>query len=55
MADILLSPGVATREFDKSQLTKQPIQYGGAIIGPTVKGIKNIQTRKKQHYRSLIR
>ena len=42
MADILLSPGVATREFDKSQLTKQPIQYGGAIIGPTVKGIKNI-------------
>ena len=42
MADILLSPGVLTREIDQSQITSEPVQAGAAIIGPTVKGEQNI-------------
>ena len=42
MAETLLSPGVLARENDQSQITAQPIQAGGAIIGPTVLGQVNI-------------
>ena len=38
MAEILLSPGVLTRENDQSFLTQQPIQAGACIVGPTAKG-----------------
>jgi len=38
MAEILLSPGVLSREIDTSFIAEQPPQIGAAIIGPTVKG-----------------
>lgn len=38
MAEVLLSPGVFTRENDQSFIQQQPVQAGAAIIGPTVKG-----------------
>ena len=38
MAEILLSPGVLSREIDASFIAEQPPQIGAAIIGPTVKG-----------------
>jgi len=38
MAEVLLSPGVLTRENDQSFLTEQPIQAGACIVGPTAKG-----------------
>jgi hypothetical protein len=38
MADILLSPGVLSREIDASFIAEQPPQIGAAILGPTVKG-----------------
>ena len=38
MAEVLLSPGVLTRENDQSFLTQQPIQAGACILGPTAKG-----------------
>lgn len=38
MAEVLLSPGVLTRENDQSFLTQQPIQAGACIVGPTAKG-----------------
>ena len=38
MAEILLSPGVLSREIDSSFIAEQPPQIGAAIIGPTVKG-----------------
>ena len=42
MAEILLSPGVLSREIDASFIAEQPPQIGAAIIGPTVKGPVNI-------------
>ena len=42
MAEVLISPGVLARENDQSQITSQPVQAGAAIIGPAVKGRKNI-------------
>jgi hypothetical protein len=38
MAQILLSPGVLSREIDTTFIAEQPPQIGAAIIGPTVKG-----------------
>jgi len=38
MAEILLSPGVLSREIDSSFIAEQPPQIGAAIVGPTVKG-----------------
>ena len=38
MAEILLSPGVLSREIDTSFIAEQPPVLGAAIIGPTVKG-----------------
>ena len=38
MAEILLSPGVLSREIDASFIAEQPPQIGAAVIGPTVKG-----------------
>ena len=38
MAEVLLSPGVLTRENNQSFLTQQPIQAGACIVGPTAKG-----------------
>jgi len=38
MAEILLSPGVLSREIDASFIAEQPPVVGAAIIGPTVKG-----------------
>ena len=42
MAEVLISPGVLARENDQSQITAGPVQAGAAIIGPTVKGQRNI-------------
>ena len=44
MAETLISPGTLARENDQSQITSQPVQVGAAIVGPTVKGRKNIPT-----------
>ena len=44
MAETLISPGVLARENDSSQITSQPVQAGAAIVGPTVKGNKDIPT-----------
>ena len=44
MAETLISPGVLARENDQSQITSQPVQAGAAIVGPTVKGKKDIPT-----------
>jgi len=44
MAETLISPGVLARENDQSQITSQPVQAGAAIVGPTVKGRKDIPT-----------
>jgi len=38
MAEILLSPGVLSREIDTTFIAEQPPTIGAAIIGPTVKG-----------------
>jgi len=38
MAEILLSPGVLSREIDTSFIAEQPPIIGAAIVGPTVKG-----------------
>ena len=38
MAEILLSPGVLSREIDASFIAEQPPVLGAAIVGPTVKG-----------------
>ena len=35
MAEVLISPGVLTRENDSSFVQKRPITVGAAIIGPT--------------------
>jgi len=44
MAEILLSPGVLTRENDQSQITQGPVTAGAAILGPTVKGPVEVPT-----------
>lgn len=44
MSEILLSPGVLTRENNNSQTTQGPQIVGAAILGPTVKGQVNIPT-----------
>jgi len=44
MAETLISPGVLARENDQSFITQQPVTVGAAIIGPTVKGPKEIPT-----------
>jgi len=44
MAEILISPGVLTRENDSSFITQGPVSTGAAIIGPTVKGPVEIPT-----------
>jgi len=38
MSEVLISPGILTRENDQSQVSAQPAIVGAAIIGPTVKG-----------------
>jgi phage tail sheath protein FI len=44
MANFTVSPGVAISEIDNTYLTGQPVQAGAAIIGPTVKGPKEVPT-----------
>ena len=44
MAETLISPGVLARENDQSFVTQQPVTFGAAIIGPTVKGPVEIPT-----------
>ena len=44
MAEVLISPGVLTRENDSSFVQKRPITVGAAIIGPTVKGPVEVPT-----------
>jgi hypothetical protein len=44
MAETLISPGVLARENDQSFITQQPVTVGAALIGPTVKGPKEIPT-----------
>ncbi len=44
MSTSLISPGVASREVDASQVRQQPVTVGAAVIGPTVKGPVNIPT-----------
>lgn len=40
--ETLISPGVLARENDQSFVSQQPIVVGAAIIGPTVKGQREI-------------
>lgn len=42
MAETLISPGVLARENDQSFVSQQPLVVGAAIIGPTVKGQREI-------------
>jgi hypothetical protein len=42
MANFLSSPGVSLNEIDNSLISPTPVQVGAAIVGPTVKGPKNI-------------
>ena len=44
MSTSLISPGVASREVDASQVKQQPVTVGAAIIGPTVKGPVEVPT-----------
>ena len=44
MAERILSPGVFSRENDLSFLTPAPAEISTAIVGPTVKGPKDIPT-----------
>jgi hypothetical protein len=44
MAEVLISPGVLSRENDSSFVSKRPVTVGAAIIGPTVKGPVEIPT-----------
>lgn len=44
MAEILVSPGIAISETDKSSVVVRPIVAGAALIGPTVKGKVQIPT-----------
>jgi phage tail sheath protein FI len=44
MAETLISPGALARENDQSQVSKQPVVVGAAIIGPTVKGPVELPT-----------
>jgi hypothetical protein len=44
MAEVLISPGILSRENDQSQITQQPIQEGAALVGNTVKGNPFIPT-----------
>lgn len=44
MAEILVSPGIAISEVDKSSVVVRPIVAGAALIGPTVKGKVQIPT-----------
>ena len=44
MAETLISPGVLARENDSSFIGGRPLTFGGAIIGPAVKGPVNIPT-----------
>jgi hypothetical protein len=44
MSEYLISPGVIARENDQSFIQDQPLERGAAIIGPTVKGPKEIPT-----------
>ena len=44
MATTLISPGVLSIENDASQVRRQPVTVGAAIIGPTVKGPLEIPT-----------
>jgi uncharacterized protein len=44
MAEVLISPGVLSRENDSSFVSKRPVVVGAAIIGPTVKGPVEIPT-----------
>ena len=44
MAETIISPGVFTRENDISFIQPAPVEAGGAIIGPTVKGPVEIPT-----------
>lgn len=38
MAEVLLSPGIAITETDKSYVPARPLVAGAAIIGPTAQG-----------------
>jgi hypothetical protein len=44
MAETLISPGVLARENDQSFITQQPVTVGASLIGPTVKGQRQIPT-----------
>ena len=44
MAEILVSPGIAISETDKSSVVVRPIVAGAALIGPTVRGKVQIPT-----------
>ena len=44
MAETLISPGVLARENDSSFIGGRPLTFGGALIGPAVKGPVNIPT-----------
>ena len=44
MAERILSPGVFSRENDLSFLTPAPAEISTAVVGPTVKGPKDIPT-----------
>jgi uncharacterized protein len=44
MAEQIVSPGVFTRENDQSFITQQPVEVGGALVGPTVLGPVEIPT-----------
>ncbi len=44
MAETLISPGVLARENDQSQITQRPLEYGAAIIGPSLKGPVEVPT-----------
>jgi len=39
MAEVIISPGVFARESDQSLVRQNPQEVGGALIGPTVKGV----------------
>jgi uncharacterized protein len=56
MAERILSPGVFSRENDLSFLTPAPAEISTAVVGPTVKGPKDIPTvvRSYGEYKSVF-
>ena len=56
MAERILSPGVFSRENDLSFLTPAPAEISTAVVGPTVKGPKDIPTvvRSYGEYKNIF-